>query len=234
MSKPAPPSGYSCPQCETIVAARRYMSRNTFYAKYYSDGRMDAPMYPDVSRITQCRSCETYFWLNETNEIEKGISYYGYEWAQELDEYDLYSLLQKGFMKSQEDQLYYRLHIWWTFNRRIRAKKDLFQQEEDQKIYEANLIALADLLDLSEATHVLMRADIYRYFEDFEQCLCTINLLEEKEYWYTKKQFKRHCKKGNRFVFQIEEYRSFLQQVLDKIEPWWLRLRGYQVTFHDD
>lgn len=65
----------TCPKCGKHKEVLSLMSGNTFNAVYWSDGKMVAPMLPQVSGIQKCPFCGTYFFLDRQKEEYSKDSY---------------------------------------------------------------------------------------------------------------------------------------------------------------
>jgi len=45
------------------------MSGNTFGATFWTDGKRDAPMLPDLPEFVKCPHCKLLLWINEQEEL---------------------------------------------------------------------------------------------------------------------------------------------------------------------
>ena len=45
-------------------------SGNTFMAKFWSDGKADAPMLPEKNAYGICSNCNKLFWISHTEVLE--------------------------------------------------------------------------------------------------------------------------------------------------------------------
>ncbi|HEX8823312.1 MAG TPA: hypothetical protein VF794_25525 [Archangium sp.] len=53
-----------CPSCRAPHRRGSLMSGNTVGARWWSDGKREAPMLPSSPLVTRCRGCGQYFWLH--------------------------------------------------------------------------------------------------------------------------------------------------------------------------
>ena len=53
-----------CPSCGTAHRLGSLSSGNTVGARWWSDGKREAPMLPSSPLVTRCRGCRRYFWLS--------------------------------------------------------------------------------------------------------------------------------------------------------------------------
>ena len=44
-------------------------SGNTFGARQWTDGKMEAPMLPDLPRVTRCHACGGFFWVERARQL---------------------------------------------------------------------------------------------------------------------------------------------------------------------
>jgi hypothetical protein len=54
-----------CPNCRSVMRRWTLLSVNNFCAQGWTDGKIIAPMSPDLPRITKCRDCSHLFWLED-------------------------------------------------------------------------------------------------------------------------------------------------------------------------
>lgn len=60
---PGPDQILACPRCDALHRRRTLATGNTLEMTRWSDGKVDAPMLPDLPKITRCHSCRRIFWL---------------------------------------------------------------------------------------------------------------------------------------------------------------------------
>ena len=141
---PGPDVIHECPICSKKVAVGSLLSGNTFGAKFYSDGKRIAPMLPEFPQITKCPDCGNIFWLDENSEIklsqEENI-----ESARFLNVYEYLEAIENKNYSSSTNELFLRTRVWWGFNDRVRNGEDIFQKENDEAIYEENILRLIEL-----------------------------------------------------------------------------------------
>lgn len=66
---PGPDIIRECPKCKMHVVQETTMSGNTMHAKFWTDGKMVAPMLPDRPNLVKCPKCGTLFWLDDAKEL---------------------------------------------------------------------------------------------------------------------------------------------------------------------
>ena len=76
---PGPTIIYQCYKCEGNFKYPTIGSGNTFGARFWSDGKKDAPMLPDQPWLIKCPNCDALIWRDELKQIgeaEAGPSAY--------------------------------------------------------------------------------------------------------------------------------------------------------------
>ena len=76
---PGPTIIYQCYKCEGNFKYPTIGSGNTFGARFWSDGKKDAPMLPDQPWLIKCPNCDALIWrdeLKQMGEAEAGPSAY--------------------------------------------------------------------------------------------------------------------------------------------------------------
>lgn len=60
-----------CPGCGGAILQHTLASGNTFGARFWTDGWMEAPMLPDRPWLVKCGKCVTLFWIDEARQLAK-------------------------------------------------------------------------------------------------------------------------------------------------------------------
>jgi len=68
-----------CPHCSGKFTQPTMASGNTFGAKFWPDGKMEAPMMPSYPEYVGCPHCKGSFWIEDT----KAVKSFG--WDEERD-----------------------------------------------------------------------------------------------------------------------------------------------------
>ncbi len=66
---PGPNILHQCTNCGKQFYSESFGSGNTFDATFWSDGYVDAPMYPDYPPFVRCPHCKTGLWLDKLEEL---------------------------------------------------------------------------------------------------------------------------------------------------------------------
>lgn len=217
---------YRCPACDNLLKNRSLLSGNTIGAQIFSDGKMNAPMLPDIPYLTKCEKCNALLWTKDLEILKEDYSFGKnlsdeYSDAQQLDFLDLKDL--KRALKEEtegggekEKLLYLRREIWWKFNDRVRYNpdNDLFKNEEEKHFYKQNCKALLDMLDMKNKDECAMSAELYRNLGEFAACLNLLKALPD-DYAKFKKRCQEECNEQNSLVFEIGR-----EKTLVKNEPY--------------
>jgi hypothetical protein len=205
---PGPAHIYQCPNCGKYLKNRSLRSGNTFGAQLFSDGKRIAPMLPDFPNLTKCKKCNSIFWLSNLKEIgiydywdSKNLEWENADWVDFLGIKDLYRALE--ITKNKKEETIIRQQIWWTFNDRVRAGKEIFIEENDSDLWEQNCSLLLNLFDKNDVNQQIMIAELFRNLGRFEHCMELINSLSNNFDWL-KKQFKIECTNKNTKVFALK------------------------------
>lgn len=207
---PGPNYIYKCPNCGNLLTVGSLMSGNTFGAKIFSDGKRIAPMLPDFPDLTKCKKCNTIFWLSKLKEI--GTYEWGdninQEWqkadhAEFLEIEDYYSALINGIAENTKEELIVRRLIWWAYNDRKRAGKEIFFDESDELRWVENVQKLITLLDQSDNNQKIMIAEISRNLGDFENCISIIQSIDNDNLSWLKEKFINECKRKSKWVIEL-------------------------------
>jgi hypothetical protein len=68
---PGPVLIIACPKCDFLMAKETIQSGNTFGARWWSNGKVDAPMLPNYPKIARCGGCRAFFWVEDVKVKEK-------------------------------------------------------------------------------------------------------------------------------------------------------------------
>ena len=201
---------YKCPSCGKKAFNGSLLSGNTFGEKIYSDGKRIAPMMPEYPTITQCRKCDTLFRLvGSIGTSDFWESDLATEWGDDISVAEFLSIhgnldaINQEFYDDNMGEIDYRIRIWHLYNDRVRKGELLFNNDDDEKIWEENLHQLLDMLDVDDRNEMIMMAEIHRNFGKFEECLSIIQSLDSPGMDWLKEKFQIKCKNQNTLVFRI-------------------------------
>ncbi len=205
--KPGPDEIYKCLNCNSYLRKGSLSSGNTIGAKLYSDGYSIAPMLPEFPKITICNNCGHIFWLTKICFVDTvGFGENKYEEADEarfLNIKEYFKALDNKLYSSDDDELFLRLRIWWSFNDRVRSNREIFENEEEKNLWRSNAVRLIEMLHDEDNSDIIMKAELYRNMGEFEKCLNTLNIIKEKDFDWLKSDFEENCKNRNTKVFEL-------------------------------
>lgn len=170
-----------CPACEKAVEQPTLGSGNTFGARQWSDGFLDAPMLPEYPRLGRCPHCAALFWVEDATLLGEcwpyDIASSAWPEAKPVEGPTAEEFLDAAPSCDGDPQreLFVRLRSWWRSNDRFRKAAD--EAPPFSEAERASLEALGRLLDDGDTQHTIMRAEIARELGRFDRCL---KLLEQE------------------------------------------------------
>ena len=172
---PGPTIIRKCSACGKHVAQYTIVSGNTFGARFWTDGKRDAPMLPDQPWLVKCQHCGTLIWIDEQTQVGEIAP-----WGSETDDRNRFPEARPGSIPTLQDyadfldagesdknkERYVRLRAWWAGNdpRRETGQSTQFDSFETQ-----NLRAFLALLDEAEDNDRLMKAEVLRELGEFNE-----------------------------------------------------------------
>lgn len=190
-----------CPHCQGYLKLATLISGNTFSARQWTDGKMEAPMLPLFPEITRCRHCEVIFWHKDAKtcgklEGHREDPHAPTVWKEaprikKLDVQGLQEALDAGLGSSVGREKNLRIELWWAINDLVRDgnRNVLFHGErarsfvEYHALFRENLERLDDLLLEGDPAGQVMRAEIARERGEFETCLIRLAIIPGDYSW---------------------------------------------------
>jgi len=175
---PAPDSYFCCPDCGAIHARSEIMSGNTFGASYFSDGKMEAPMYPDRPFIIRCGQCALIFFLTldqkmpGSSKLDSKIFY-----ASKLDQQGWMEAIDRKLCRDEEEELGFRIQMIWVMHDLYRNKPDESYDLSNDTQYVENINRMLSLSKLETAEDLIFAAELNRFKGDFDRAQQLINWL---------------------------------------------------------
>ena len=172
---PGPTLIYSCSSCEKNVAYRTIDSGNNVGARFWTDGKRDAPMLPEEPWLIKCPHCDALIWIDNLKQVGE----IGCLWNSEGSDVETFTNVYFAVFPSLKDYRYFnianignpqkeryvRLQTWWTFNDCRRKSEELPFSSMDFE----NLRAFITLLDENDDTDRIMKAEAHRELGEFEK-----------------------------------------------------------------
>jgi hypothetical protein len=154
------------------------LSGNTFGAKFWPDGKMDAPMMPEYPAYVGCPHCKGNFWVEDT----KVVKSFGYDEEREIPDLTLdpnqnpipykdptIKIYLQGLDDlniTKENEIYLRSKLMQIYNDVNRDQK--VQQPAIEAQIE-NWNRLLVILDSNDSQEKLLKVEIYREMGNFEE-----------------------------------------------------------------
>lgn len=125
-------STFYCPHCKKTLSRTEASSGNTIGAKFWSDGKVRAPMLLTVNKIIRCPKCNDIFWREDAKECkteeeateisdnsffpENSLLY-----NKPINTINIFSeALEKKLGNNLKKEKYLRVGIWRSYNDFIR------------------------------------------------------------------------------------------------------------------
>lgn len=204
--KIGPDCFYECSACGNVLRNRSLISGNMFKAVYFSDGRLIAPMRPDIPELTQCPKCNAILWMSELKKIgERHMSrridwnehqeWQAVERVKHLELDDLWRALKEGcYSRSGTDiikkETFIRRRIWWAYNERE------FQSTKEIEDWRKNCLNMLDRFLIGSPDNLCVAAELYRNLCNFRKCRETLRELPE-QYADFKERIEEECEHHN-------------------------------------
>lgn len=181
---PGPTVIYECGHCSGLIEYPTIASGNTFGARVWTDGKMDAPMLPDMPLLVKCPHCRSMVWITEQKEVGKMrpwlVDRHPYPSARPYEEPTVDDYV--GYLAESElnadKEFYARVRLWWLFNdgRRYASRRLPLTAREIE-----NLTALLDLMNDDATSEPLGKAEILRELGRFDEALALLTSIPESE-----------------------------------------------------
>ena len=190
----------ACPHCRNEKELFSAASGNTFGAQLWSDAKFEAPMLPECSPIQKCNSCGHYYLLSEAkykkgNDISFETGWLSFEEA--VEAYKELNGTNNGHL-----ELLTTIVIW-AYNDLLRCgKSPVREQYEIFKVIVSNY-----LKDPIVLVNELLRGELYREIEEYEECITFSNKYKSKNAFEdaVKMQIIRKAEEHIKDVFVIKQ-----------------------------
>lgn len=192
---PGPDEIRACPYCSKLFRIHTILSGNNLGARYWSDGKCDAPMLPEYPAVARCPHCRSVFWVEDTVVLgeescfshppanESAAPWCG---ARELDQLDVEGYQEAIACNSDiERERFLRVRYWHTVNDLHRG--DAVASEESKALmlpqHQANLNALLSLLREEDSSERIMKAEVFRELGQYRESLWLLSEVPEGLSW---------------------------------------------------
>lgn len=241
---PGPTIIRECPHCKSPFKEWTMASGNTFGAKWWTDGNMNAPMLPKQNALVVCPTCCKPVWMDaaktlgqvdrsrfnrETKQLIKNSTYDGDEELVEFCKaptFETYLEALKFQGLSTDAEKYIRFRLWWLWND-VRRDTGVAIPLTDQEVQ--NLESLMPLLDGAKQNDILAKAEALRELGRFDECIALIDTTESRT---------ESDKYAANILYWAEQCDPYVRQIQDV--PWdfirsgWEQLKKQQPPFEID
>jgi len=163
-----------CPSCEGSIRQRTLASGNTFGARFWTDGKMEAPMLPSYPPLVRCPHCGVLLWLPSAEEIgtESPFAPFESETPSIEDplnptEQDLLEALGTPPTGACYKELFIRVEAWHAAN--DARRRDVHAGVSFSPEAEANMTDLFRLLDPTDPEQRIMQSELVRELGLFDE-----------------------------------------------------------------
>ncbi len=180
MTTPGPTLIKKCNSCKGLMKQRTIASGNTLGAKYWTDGKVDAPMLPITPEVVACPHCRKVQWINDLEEVgeipgPRGFGVTRPEYDKTFDHQpfielplaDDYLEFLKSGERRNDQEIYLRSMYWHLMNDKRRQESVSIPLINDEV---ENLKRLLILLEPVTESMRITIAEIHRELGDFDSC----------------------------------------------------------------
>jgi len=183
---PGPVEIIQCPYCDQKFKQSTMMSGNTIGAKFWTDGKREAPMLPDSIALTFCGACSQYFWIDDAEVIDEvepdGYKYQDLDYLKALTLEQYIDSFQKIEIRSDQDTFFLLRQIWWKYNDYFREDNEAELSPNIKRVIPELLDKLLDNFDENEDEHLLLKGELLRELGSFEAAKKTLKQVTASEY----------------------------------------------------
>lgn len=205
---PGPTMVKQCPRCGDLFVELTLASGNTFGAVWWTDGKEEAPMLPDLPRFVGCPYCPALLWLEDLETVgevdpfmENGpfshVAVY-----RRLEARALARAADTGACGEDPSRhLYLRVRAWWASNDRFRQTGRARPRSREAT---QNLVHLFELLDeRKSADQRLMKAEVARELGRFDETERLLASKVPKPYALAADTIRNLARHGNSVVAEL-------------------------------
>ena len=206
---PGPDQVVACPHCEALARHRTLLSGNTFGSTVWTDGKQIAPMMPIPPAVVKCHHCAECYWREDARKVGTvGWATVGEERDDQVDptwkvaplirepnEDDYYDALDRDFATDPVRKRELRILAWWRRNDAFRgpAAKSAAAFATLSPACRMNLEALRDLLDETNETDRIMKAEVYREIGEFGSAKALLGQVTSADFAAIVHQIRELC-----------------------------------------
>lgn len=206
---PGEPNFRHCPCCQKLLIEQTLASGNTFGARFWTDGKMDAPMLPEYPALVRCAHCHNLLWLPEAKKFKPKQPLgrleivEGAEDPIEPTEQDFLEALRSGLAKGKKQEKYARVSAWQALNDPYREDNTAQGPIAIAAEAAANMDALYLLLDATNPNERILKAELARELGRFADALKLLEQSFDDRYMTTVDCIKELAAKHDTKVAEI-------------------------------
>ena len=162
---PGPTEILKKPETGSLIKVSTIGSGNTFGARFWSDGKMEAPMLPEDLPVVRHPETGETFWREEECVViatedpwENDPKCAEVTYGEELREDDIIEELKSDDIDLEQEK-YLRIRLWWRWNDPVREGNEELARPSD---FVRNLRELIEFLFEDEDNDRLMMAEAWR------------------------------------------------------------------------
>ena len=190
---PGPNHILKTPLTGSLVKISTIASGNTFGARFWTDGKREAPMLPDQPWLRCHPDTAELFWTDECEQVGQeepwgeADEFTDAPFAQEPTIDDYLRALSDGMASSPEKERYIRMRLWWAANDSVRRGETTVPSWRG---HNDNLNRLRALLNESDANQRLMAAEACRELGDFTHAAELLTFCFPKDFQHAVNRIK--------------------------------------------
>ena len=172
--RPGPTLIKACPHCATYFSQGTFNSRNTFGANHWTDGKLDAPMFPEVPRLATCPQCRGLIWLAQIAINEEATSKLDQHQRAQIPSYaeasedDLRKALLSVSNESVDELRYILVQLWWRSNDPTRMNPTI-DHTQYTEIQRGDMARLYGILSIDIHYDRILKAELARELGWFKE-----------------------------------------------------------------
>lgn len=170
----------------TLVKITSIASGNTFGARYWTDGKREAPMLPDSPWLRRHPATNELFWTTDCEQVAEeepwgraDTTYRDVPFALDPTGYDYELVLLSGSACTPEKKRYARMRRWWASNDPVRHGN---AEAPPSDGFQENLEKLRELLDVNDPVQRLTAVEVSRQLRDFDTAATLLDFPFPEDY----------------------------------------------------
>ena len=210
---PGPVQVIACPHCGALATHGTMMSGNTVGEEIWTDGMRFAPMLLFAPAVAECEKCKKPFWLQDARTVGEfsdgpdAASDVDPSWVEapsvrEPSAMGYYVALKSGFARSPTQEKSLRRMAMWRENDSVRGPAPQTRQLSTEAT--ANMTALARLLDESDTSECIMKAEIFRELGEFDLAMQLLARVDDPDYAWVVEVIRSLCEQRDAMVRELQ------------------------------